>query len=244
MAQNWSESQYVEQLTEAGELRAWINEPAGAALKMGGTITMKSHTAGSNPCGVVQPCGARSTSPRWLSKAAVVRLSIAALPALAAVVWASALFFNHSSDFLQKGGGLEFVMTRHTNREAPANATLKQRLVVAYVNLLDRMRKKNPATALYVPSPIHACSVHAMLDECAELSGKRYLIAREALVVVYFGHTKTLNGAQWVAAFERALRDNGMLVLSNRGRAIKVVPKTKLDEYRKAGLVSDEDHPM
>jgi hypothetical protein len=152
--------------------------------------------------------------------------------------------FNHSSDFLQKGGGLEFVMTRHTNREAPANATLKQRLVVAYVNLLDRMRKKNPATALYVPSPIHACSVHAMLDECAELSGKRYLIAREALVVVYFGHTKTLNGAQWVAAFERALRDNGMLVLSNRGRAIKVVPKTKLDEYRKAGLVSDEDHPM
>jgi hypothetical protein len=70
------------------------------------------------------------------------------------------------------------------------------------------------------------------------LTGTRYLIAREAVErTVNFGTTNTLNGTQWTAALERALRGDGLLMLSNKAGVVKVIPKDNLEEYRKAGLV-------
>jgi hypothetical protein len=54
---------------------------------------------------------------------------------------------------------------------------------------------------------------------------------------VYFGNTNALNGAQLVAAVEKAISDNGWLLIPENRRLVKVIPKDKLEKYRKAGLV-------
>ena len=70
------------------------------------------------------------------------------------------------------------------------------------------------------------------------------MIAREAGGrAVYFGHTNTLNGAQWVTAFEQALRDDGLLLLSNKAGVVKVIPIGRLQDYRQAGLVKRDEDP-
>jgi hypothetical protein len=68
-----------------------------------------------------------------------------------------------------------------------------------------------------------------------------------------FGSTNALNGAQWVAAFEHAVEtsnpvvcydyakkrnfQDSLLLIRERLGVVKVVPRTKLAEYQKAGLV-------
>ena len=86
-----------------------------------------------------------------------------------------------------------------------------------------------------------------------EVSGTQYLVAVEIAGVVEFGTTNSLNGALWVAAFENALensrpvvcydyakkrnfQDTLLLIRETRG-VVKVIPRSKLDDYRKAGLV-------
>jgi hypothetical protein len=70
---------------------------------------------------------------------------------------------------------------------------------------------------------------------------------------VEFGSTNALNGAQWVAAFEHAIEASNpvicydwakrrnfqdtLLVIRERPGVVKIVPRTKLAEYEKAGLV-------
>jgi hypothetical protein len=72
------------------------------------------------------------------------------------------------------------------------------------------------------------------------VTGTRYLIAREVLgTSVDFGYTKPLNGFHWVAAFEQTLRDNGLVLLTNKPGVVKVIPKNKLEDYRTAGLVKE-----
>ncbi len=86
-----------------------------------------------------------------------------------------------------------------------------------------------------------------------EVSGTQYLIAVEIAGAVEFGSTNSLNGAQWVAAFEHAIETSGpvvcydfakkrnfqdtLLLIRETPGVVKVVPRTKLAEYRKAGLV-------
>jgi hypothetical protein len=69
------------------------------------------------------------------------------------------------------------------------------------------------------------------------MSGKRYLVAREARNRISFGPTNTLSGALWVAAFEQAARSNGLVLVQESRRVVKVIPKDKLEEYRMAGLI-------
>ena len=68
-----------------------------------------------------------------------------------------------------------------------------------------------------------------------------------------FGHTNTIGGAQFVAAFEHAIETSDRvfcydyakkrnfldtLVLIHEGpHLVKIVPRTKLADYQKAGLV-------
>ena len=88
-----------------------------------------------------------------------------------------------------------------------------------------------------------------------QVSGTKYLIAVEIAGAVEFGHTNILNGAQWVAAFEHALETNGpvvcydwakkqnfqdtLVLIREPPRVVKIVPRTKLVDYQKAGLVKE-----
>jgi hypothetical protein len=70
----------------------------------------------------------------------------------------------------------------------------------------------------------------------------RYLIAKEVVGrTVSFGTTNTLDGTQWAAAAEDALRKDGLLPIHVTPRLVQVIPQSKLDEYRKAGLVKTGD---
>jgi len=70
------------------------------------------------------------------------------------------------------------------------------------------------------------------------MTGTRYLIAREARGdSIDFGNVKTLNGTQWVAAFEEALQQSGYDVVRERSGAVKIIPQNVMAEYQKAGLV-------
>ena len=89
-----------------------------------------------------------------------------------------------------------------------------------------------------------------------DVSGTQYLIAVEIAGGVEFGHTNSLNGAQWVVAIEHAIQTNRpvicydyakkrnfedtLLLICETPGVVKVVPRTKLDDYRKAGLVKGE----
>ena len=86
-----------------------------------------------------------------------------------------------------------------------------------------------------------------------EITGTQYLIAVEVAGAVEFGNTNILNGSQWVAAFEHAIGasdpvvcydfakkrnfQDTLLVIRERPGVVKIVPRTKLSEYQKAGLV-------
>jgi hypothetical protein len=163
------------------------------------------------------------------------------------VLWASGIPGNvfHFSGAKGQIDDPAFVATKYIKytyrtQLVPPGATLKQRLLIYYFNVRERVWG---SAALYYPSPVHAYSIETLLNYCTERSGKRYLIAREALGVVYFGHTNSLNAAQWVALAEQALRDHGLLLFSNRAGVVKVIPKAKLQDYRKAGLLKDTDGP-
>ena len=93
-----------------------------------------------------------------------------------------------------------------------------------------------------------------------ELTGTRYFIAVEVsgAAAVDFGYTNAMNGAQWVAAFEHAIETSGsvtcydyakkrtfedtLLLIRERPGVVKIVPRTKLVDYQRAGLVK-EDQP-
>lgn len=119
----------------------------------------------------------------------------------------------------------------------PSSVPLKIRLSVAYDNLRDRL---NPAASGAPTWQAQQCSLSFLLRQCADINGKRYLLSIEALGLdrtVYFGSTNRLNGAQLVAAVEKAISDGGWLLIPENGGLVKVIAKDKLDRYRKAGLV-------
>ncbi len=120
----------------------------------------------------------------------------------------------------------------------PPNASLKLRLGFAYARLIDKVGIKNPAAWRFPACKTQQWDTWSLLQRCANITGKCYLISIDALDgTVSFGHTNTLNGTQWVAAVETALRDDGILLVPDNGRLLKVVPRDKVDKYRKAGLV-------
>ena len=100
--------------------------------------------------------------------------------------------------------------------------------------------KPNPAAYTFPASDDRRCSVHGLLNQCAQVTGTRYLIAREVSAdSIYFGHAR-LNGTQWVAAFEKALQQDGYVLIRERSELVKVIPKGVLVEYERAGLVKKQ----
>ena len=86
-----------------------------------------------------------------------------------------------------------------------------------------------------------------------EATGTHYYVAVEIGGGVQFGTPTVLNGVQWVAAFENAIETSGPVVCYDFGKksnfedtlllirekpgVVKIVPKCKLADYQKAGLV-------
>ena len=97
-------------------------------------------------------------------------------------------------------------------------------------------------------SATNRCLVHGLLNQCMEITGVRYVMARDvAAGTVQFGHTNTLNGAQWVVAFTEALqigqpewwdsqtkrfRKENLVLLTNDARTVLVLPKGMVREFQ------------
>ena len=118
----------------------------------------------------------------------------------------------------------------------------------------------NPAAFTFSPSSGSKACIGPLLGQCMEVSGTRYLIDPEAQSgIVYFDHPNTLNGFEFVAAFEGALQtntptiyspmtfgvavrgtrqENLMLIRESPG-IVKVIPRSRLADYQKAGLIKD-----
>jgi hypothetical protein len=90
----------------------------------------------------------------------------------------------------------------------PTNAPAWKRMgFYLLVTLPQKFRGTNASTWSFPASPRTGCSIHGLLDECAQVTGGRYLMPLGiAAGAVQFGNTNTLNGPRWVAAFENELQ--------------------------------------
>ena len=150
-------------------------------------------------------------------------------------------------------GRSRFYTTTYSKMQTSPNLPLRQRLFWAWRQYQQRYGKRNPAAYSFPASPVRTCSIGGLLNQCMEVTGTRYLIAVEIAGAVEFGSTNALNGAQWVAAFEHAIETSDavicydyakkrnfqdtLLLIRERPRLVKIVPRSKLAEYQQAGLV-------
>lgn len=190
-------------------------------------------------------------------KRAVIRpWFVATVLCLAAVfawaVWPSGPESN-PYDLSRADGKSRFWATTYPRMQRPTNLTLAQRLAWEWMQYQNRHGKRNPTRYSFPASPVQLCSIQGLLDQCMEVTGTQYLVAVEIAGAVEFGSTNTLNGAQWVAAFEHAIEASGpvvcydfakkrnfqdtLLLIRDTPGKVKVVPRTKLADYQKAGLV-------
>lgn len=160
---------------------------------------------------------------------------------------------NSPFDLSRADGKSRFCATTYSKMETPSNLTLRQQLYWVWMQYRQRHGKRNPAASSFPASPVQLCSIHGLLNQCMDVTGTQYLIAVEVAGAVEFGSTNALNGAQWAAAFEHAIETSGpvicydfakkrnfqdtLLVIRERPGLVKIVPRTKLVEYEKAGLV-------
>jgi len=95
------------------------------------------------------------------------------------------------------------------------------------------------------------CSIHGLLSQCTEVTGVRYVIARDvAAGSVQFGPTSSLNGVQWAKAFTEALetgkpewldsvtkkfRKENLVLVTNGTRAVMVLPNEMAREFQRKG---------
>lgn len=163
---------------------------------------------------------------------------------------------NTPYELSRADGKSRFYVTAYPKTQRPANLSLRQRLVWEWTEYRHRHRKRNPSAYSFAARPVELCSIQGLLNQCMEVSGTQYLIAVEIAGAVKFGSTNSLNGTQWVAAFEHALETSGPVVCYDYAKkrnfhdtlqliretpgVVKVVPRTKLAEYRKVGLVKEE----
>ena len=156
-------------------------------------------------------------------------------------------------DLSKADGRPRFYATKEATRSAPSDLSGFDYLIWRWNDYRRQQTPKNPAAIQFSPSPVRLCSIQGLLTQAMEVSGTSYLIAVEIVGTVDFGHTNTLNGLQWIAAFEKALEtsppvicyDYGekrdftdtLLVIRESTNVVKVVPKTKLATYQQAGLI-------
>lgn len=160
------------------------------------------------------------------------------------------LLFWQSEDRPLAFDTTQFVATTLPTAVLPPSATLWNQVAWKWMELRDRFTSKTKRAANYTFSasaPVR-CSVHGLLNQCMEVSGTRYVIWKDvAAGTVEFGHTNALNGNQWVAAFEEALKNGKVewydfktkefrrenLALTRYDhKTVVVVPQSQVDKYR------------
>jgi hypothetical protein len=166
---------------------------------------------------------------------------------------------DNAFDLSRADGRSRFYTTTYPRMGMSPTLSLSQRLlctlVQTWMQYQRRHGKRNPSAYSFPASPVQLCSIHGLLNQCMEVSGTHYLIAVEVAGAVEFGSTNTLNGAQWVAACEHAIEasdpvvcydfaektsfQDTLLLIREQPGVIKIVPRTKLADYHKAGLVKE-----
>jgi len=149
-----------------------------------------------------------------------------------------------------------FVITTKPSFGVPANAPPYSRAFVWFMKLQQRYSKPHPLNYSFGASPTNRCSIHGLLNQCTEVTGVRYVIAKDvAAGTVMFGATNTLNGAQWVEAFTRALqtgqpewwdsqakmfRKENLVLVTKDARTVLVVPQDMAGEFQHRAALSVE----
>jgi hypothetical protein len=143
-----------------------------------------------------------------------------------------------------------FIATNIPQSGPLPTAGWKDRVVLWLFGFQQRYRQRHPQPLSFSFSacPVTRCSIHGLLNQCMEVNGVQYLIAREvAGGTVQFGHTNVLNGAQWVASFAAALtngqpewwdantkqfRKENLVLVTNGPRTVMVVPHTMVRDVQ------------
>jgi hypothetical protein len=111
------------------------------------------------------------------------------------------------------------------------------------------VHKPNPLASTFSAHGKNLCSIHGLLNQCMDVTGVRYVIAKEVAAGSFqFGHTNALNGSQWVAAVAHALQNDNpewwdfqakkfhrenLVFITNNSTTVLVVPKSRVQEFAK-----------
>jgi hypothetical protein len=75
--------------------------------------------------------------------------------------------------------------------------------------LFERLRGHPEATFLFPATPAKSFSIYALLNQCMQITGRRYFIEKTvAEGTILFGTTNDLDGPLWVKNFEHALESS------------------------------------
>ncbi len=169
------------------------------------------------------------------------------VPAIFALVVATAFLIrpNRNSPFLHDS---RFVVTTPPTIGLSPNATWTQRAFLWWQQNRHRFQKARPLAYSFPATQTDRCSIHGLLNQCMEVTGVRYVIAKDvAAGTIEFGHTNTLNGTQWAAAFTDALQNSqpewwdsqakrfqkeNLVLITNDVRTVLVLPKAMAQEFQ------------
>lgn len=167
--------------------------------------------------------------------------------AILALVFALAILLRPSRNqrFLHDS---RFIVTTRPAVGPPSNPSLLERAFTWWLKARQRFSKPDPLAYSFPAGPTKACSIHGLLNQCTELTGVQYVIAKDvAAGSIQFGHSNTLNGAQWVAAVTEALqsgqpewwdsqlrrfRRENLVLVTNDVRTVLVLPRTMVHEFQ------------
>jgi len=187
---------------------------------------------------------------RWGSRPLLLVVLFGVAVVVGWLIWSYLSPQPDAYELSRADGRPRFHATTSPKYEPPRDLSILERLAWHW---RQRRSKRLPVSHSFPPSPVQLCSLDGLLSQCMEVSGTQYLIAVEIAGGVEFGHTNTLNGTQWVAAFEHTIETSGpilcydyaakrsfedtLLLIREKPDLVKVVPRTKLTEYERAGLV-------
>jgi len=142
-----------------------------------------------------------------------------------------------------------FVATSYPTSGPGAGSTWKDRVFLTCLDLMRRYQRPNPAGFSFPAQPTTRCLVHGLLNQCMEITGVRYVLPREVAAGTFeFGHTNTLNGAQWASAVTDALQGGRvewwdsqagrfsrepLVFLTNGPRTVLILPRALVPEFRR-----------
>lgn len=142
-----------------------------------------------------------------------------------------------------------FVVTSSPSIGVPRSATSAQRAFIWWLQVQRRFGRPHPQNYSFPATPKRGCSIYGLLSQCMEVTGVRYVVAKDvAAGSVEFGSTNTLNGAQWAKAFTEALesgrpewwdsqtkafRKENLILVTNGARTVLVLPKEMAHEFQR-----------